>query len=103
MGIHPQSAPTAPGTGFPLGKGTPPAALDAQAQKVPVLGRIVIPEEKLLGYGADLYIDTSRRWPAWGTEWASADGTWTLMPRAAAERRGHLIHRDDRPSDFQES
>ncbi|MFD5429062.1 ABC transporter substrate-binding protein [Streptomyces sp. NPDC127084] len=46
------------GTGFPPGKGTLPAALDAQAQRVAVLGRTVIPKEKLLGSGADLYIDT---------------------------------------------
>lgn len=46
------------GTGFPPGKGTLPAALDGQAHKVPVLGRTVIPKEKLLGSGADLYIDT---------------------------------------------
>ncbi|MEU5300914.1 ABC transporter substrate-binding protein [Streptomyces noursei] len=46
------------GTGFPPGKGTLPGALDAQAQKVNVLGRSVIPKEKLLGSGADLYIDT---------------------------------------------
>ncbi|MGW2488467.1 ABC transporter substrate-binding protein [Streptomyces sp. NPDC001606] len=46
------------GTGFPPGKGTLPGALDAQAQKVKVLGRTVIPKEKLLGSGADLYIDT---------------------------------------------
>ncbi|WP_246340231.1 ABC transporter substrate-binding protein [Streptomyces lunaelactis] len=46
------------GTGFPPGKGTLPGALGAQAQKVPVLGESVIPKEKLLGSGADLYIDT---------------------------------------------
>ncbi|GGU74613.1 ABC transporter substrate-binding protein [Streptomyces albospinus] len=46
------------GTGFPPGKGTLPGALDAQAQKVDVLGKSVIPKEKLLGSGADLYIDT---------------------------------------------
>lgn len=46
------------GTGFPPGKGTLPGELDAQAQKVPVLSRTVIPKEKLLGSGADLYIDT---------------------------------------------
>ncbi|WP_369244703.1 L-tyrosine/L-tryptophan isonitrile synthase family protein [Streptomyces sp. R41] len=45
---------------------------------------------------------------AWTTPWHSAalrraDGTWTLMPRAAAERRGRLIHRDDRPSHFEET
>ncbi|MEU4352799.1 ABC transporter substrate-binding protein [Streptomyces sp. NPDC023838] len=46
------------GTGFPPGKGTLPAPLDAQAQQVKVLGKTVIPKEKLLGSGADLYIDT---------------------------------------------
>ncbi|CAL9638985.1 ABC transporter substrate-binding protein [Streptomyces sp. enrichment culture] len=46
------------GTGFPPGKGTLPAGLDAQAQRVKVLSDTVIPKEKLLGSGADLYIDT---------------------------------------------
>ncbi|WP_435242994.1 ABC transporter substrate-binding protein [Streptomyces cucumeris] len=46
------------GTGFPPGKGTLPGALDARAQRVKVLGKQVIPKEKLLGSGADLYIDT---------------------------------------------
>ncbi|MFI5975448.1 ABC transporter substrate-binding protein [Streptomyces sp. NPDC051452] len=46
------------GTGFPPGKGTLPGPLDAQAQKVKVLSQTVIPKEKLLGSGADLYIDT---------------------------------------------
>ncbi|MFF2809711.1 ABC transporter substrate-binding protein [Streptomyces sp. NPDC058000] len=46
------------GTGFPPGKGALPGALDAQAQKVDVLGKSVISKEKLLGSGADLYIDT---------------------------------------------
>ncbi|MFM9584078.1 ABC transporter substrate-binding protein [Streptomyces caniscabiei] len=46
------------GTGFPPGKGTLPGELDAPAQKVKVLGQTVIPKEKLLGSGADLYIDT---------------------------------------------
>ncbi|GGS62456.1 ABC transporter substrate-binding protein [Streptomyces cinerochromogenes] len=46
------------GTGFPPGKGTLPRTLDAQAQKVKVLSRSVIPKEKLLGSGADLYVDT---------------------------------------------
>lgn len=46
------------GTGFPPGKGTLPGALDTEAQKVKVLGQTVIPKEKLLGSGADLYIDT---------------------------------------------
>ncbi|AJT68976.3 hypothetical protein T261_7378 [Streptomyces lydicus] len=46
------------GTGFPPGKGTLPGKLDAQARKVPVLGKSVIAKEKLLGSGADLYVDT---------------------------------------------
>jgi iron complex transport system substrate-binding protein len=46
------------GTGFPPGKGTLPGDLDAQAQKIKVLSQTVIPKEKLLGSGADLYIDT---------------------------------------------
>ncbi|UZJ32676.1 ABC transporter substrate-binding protein [Streptomyces endophytica] len=46
------------GTGFPPGKGALPAALDARARKVPVLGKHLIAKEKLLGSGADLYIDT---------------------------------------------
>ncbi|MER5220591.1 ABC transporter substrate-binding protein [Streptomyces flaveus] len=46
------------GTGFPPGKGTLPGELDAPAQKVKVLGQTVIPKEKLLGSGADVYIDT---------------------------------------------
>jgi iron complex transport system substrate-binding protein len=46
------------GTGFPPGEGTLPAGLDAQARKVEVLSDTVIPKEKLLGSGADLYIDT---------------------------------------------
>ncbi|OYP19356.1 ABC transporter substrate-binding protein [Streptomyces sp. FBKL.4005] len=46
------------GTGFPPGRGTLPGDLDAQARKVEVLSRTVIPKEKLLGSGADLYVDT---------------------------------------------
>ncbi|MGF1425413.1 ABC transporter substrate-binding protein [Kitasatospora sp. LaBMicrA B282] len=46
------------GTGFPPGAGTMPAQFAAQAAKVPVLGQTVIPKEKLLGSGADLYVDT---------------------------------------------
>lgn len=46
------------GTGWPPGRGTMPAGLDAQARKVKVLSRTVIPKEKLLGSGADLYINT---------------------------------------------
>lgn len=46
------------GTGFPPGKGSLPGELDARAQRVKVLGKAVIPKEKLLGSGADLYIDS---------------------------------------------
>lgn len=46
------------GTGFPPGKGTLPGELDARAQQIKVLGETVIPKEKLLGSGADLYVDT---------------------------------------------
>ncbi|MFE6288109.1 ABC transporter substrate-binding protein [Streptomyces sp. NPDC057877] len=46
------------GTGFPPGEGSLPGALDAEARKVKVLSESVIPKEKLLGSGADLYIDT---------------------------------------------
>ncbi|MFC5724318.1 ABC transporter substrate-binding protein [Streptomyces gamaensis] len=45
------------GTGFPPGKGTLPQQFAEQAAKVPVLGRMTIPKEKLLGSGADVYID----------------------------------------------
>lgn len=43
---------------------------------------------------------------AWTTPWHSAalrraDGTWTLMPSAAAARLGHLVHQDGRPSHFE--
>ncbi|EXU62450.1 ABC transporter substrate-binding protein [Streptomyces sp. PRh5] len=46
------------GTGFPPGRGTLPGELDARARKVKVLAQSVIPKEKLLGSGADVYIDT---------------------------------------------
>ncbi|MBQ0987484.1 ABC transporter substrate-binding protein [Streptomyces sp. F63] len=46
------------GTGFPPGRGALPGALGEEAAKVKVLGRTVIPKEKLLGSGADLYLDT---------------------------------------------
>ncbi|MCC9306134.1 ABC transporter substrate-binding protein [Kitasatospora sp. RB6PN24] len=46
------------GTGFPPGAGAMPARFADQAAKVPVLGQTVIPKEKLLGSGADLYVDT---------------------------------------------
>ncbi|MBP8532704.1 ABC transporter substrate-binding protein [Streptomyces sp. MK37H] len=46
------------GTGFPPGKGRLPGELDTRARKVKVLAQSVIPKEKLLGSGADVYIDT---------------------------------------------
>ncbi|MFC8125906.1 ABC transporter substrate-binding protein [Streptomyces sp. NPDC057302] len=45
------------GTGFPPGKGAFKGELDAQARDVPVLSKAIIPEEKLLGSGADVFID----------------------------------------------
>lgn len=44
---------------------------------------------------------------AWTTPWHSAalrrpDGSWTLMPRQAAARHGHLCHHDGRPSHFEQ-
>lgn len=46
------------GTGFPPGPGTLPGALGERGRRVPVLSRSVIPKEKLLASGADLYIDS---------------------------------------------
>ncbi|MFE0251609.1 L-tyrosine/L-tryptophan isonitrile synthase family protein [Streptomyces sp. NPDC059010] len=45
---------------------------------------------------------------AWTTPWHSAalrepDRTWSLMPRARAQRLGRLVHRDGRPSHFERS
>ncbi|MER6302403.1 ABC transporter substrate-binding protein [Kitasatospora sp. NPDC001539] len=54
------------GTGFPPGKGTLPADLADQGAKVPVLGDKTIPKEKLLGSGADLYVDTFGAMPMMG-------------------------------------
>ncbi|MER7752055.1 ABC transporter substrate-binding protein [Kitasatospora sp. NPDC097643] len=54
------------GTGFPPGKGTLPADLADQGAKVPVLGDKTIPKEKLLGSGADLYLDTFSAMPIMG-------------------------------------
>ncbi|MGW7577205.1 L-tyrosine/L-tryptophan isonitrile synthase family protein [Streptomyces sp. NPDC054765] len=44
---------------------------------------------------------------AWTTPWHSAalqrtDGTWTLMPRARAERLGRLVHIEGRASHFEQ-
>ncbi|KUJ69630.1 ABC transporter substrate-binding protein [Streptomyces albus subsp. albus] len=46
------------GTGFPPGRGTMPARFADQAAKVRVLGRTMIAKERLLGSGAEVYIDT---------------------------------------------
>jgi iron complex transport system substrate-binding protein len=46
------------GTGFPPAAGTMPERFAQAAAKIPVLGDKVIAKEKLLGSGADLYIDT---------------------------------------------
>ncbi|MBO1417938.1 ABC transporter substrate-binding protein [Streptomyces sp. FH025] len=54
------------GTGFPPGKGTLPTALAEQGAKVPALGDKTIPKEKLLGSGADLYVDTFGAMPMMG-------------------------------------
>ncbi|MFE2108963.1 ABC transporter substrate-binding protein [Kitasatospora sp. NPDC059463] len=54
------------GTGFPPGKGSLPAAVADQGAKVPVLGDTLIPKEKLLGSGADLYVDTFGPMPGMG-------------------------------------
>ncbi|PSJ29371.1 ABC transporter substrate-binding protein [Streptosporangium nondiastaticum] len=47
----------AAGTGFPPGNGAMPGQYADRAAKVPVLGKTAIPKEKLLGSGADLYVD----------------------------------------------
>ncbi|MFI6152779.1 ABC transporter substrate-binding protein [Kitasatospora sp. NPDC051170] len=54
------------GTGFPPGKGTLPSEVAEQGAKVPVLGDKAIPKEKLLGSGADLYVDTFGAMPMMG-------------------------------------
>ncbi|MFE7565122.1 ABC transporter substrate-binding protein [Kitasatospora sp. NPDC057500] len=54
------------GTGFPPRKGGLPAPVAEQGAKVPVLGDTLIPKEKLLGSGADLYVDTFGPMPAMG-------------------------------------
>ncbi|MBF6050075.1 ABC transporter substrate-binding protein [Streptomyces sp. NRRL B-1677] len=51
------AADKAAGTGFPPGKGAMPGQYADRAAKVPALGKTVIPKEKLLGSGADLYVD----------------------------------------------
>ncbi|PJN25694.1 ABC transporter substrate-binding protein [Kitasatospora sp. CB02891] len=46
------------GTGFPPGAGYLPAGVAEQGARIPVLGSAVPAKEKLLGSGADLYIDS---------------------------------------------
>ncbi|MFI5528194.1 ABC transporter substrate-binding protein [Kitasatospora sp. NPDC051853] len=46
------------GTGYPPGRGYLPGALAERGARVPVLGQQGIAKEKLLGSGADLYVDT---------------------------------------------
>nr|WP_043909234.1 ABC transporter substrate-binding protein [Kitasatospora griseola] len=46
------------GTGFPPGAGYLPAGVAEQGAKIPVLGSAVPAKERLLGSGADLYIDS---------------------------------------------
>jgi hypothetical protein len=76
------------GTGFPPGKGYLPTAVADQGAKVPVLGQTVISKEKLLGSGADLYVDTFGAMNAMGGGAGSAP-TWELSirPEDFCERR----------------
>ncbi len=53
------------GTGFPPGKGTLPSALAEQGAKAPRTD-LAVPKEKLLGSGADLYVDTFGAMPMMG-------------------------------------
>ncbi|WP_190109091.1 ABC transporter substrate-binding protein [Streptomyces cinnamoneus] len=46
------------GTGFPPGKGALPGEYAEAGAGVPVLGKTVIPKEKLLGSGAQVYVDS---------------------------------------------
>ncbi|WP_406206285.1 ABC transporter substrate-binding protein [Kitasatospora sp. NBC_01560] len=54
------------GTGFPPGRGSLPAPIAEQGAKVPVLGEMGIAKEKLLGSGADLYVDAFGAMPMMG-------------------------------------
>lgn len=54
------------GTGFPPGKGSLPGPIAEQGAKVPVLGEMGIAKEKLLGSGADLYVDAFGAMPMMG-------------------------------------
>ncbi|MGW3043411.1 ABC transporter substrate-binding protein [Kitasatospora sp. NPDC001159] len=76
------------GTGFPPGKGTLPADLAEQGVKVPVLGEKSIPKEKLLGSGADLYVDTFGAMPMMG---GGATGPSEEEFAAAGIQHVHLL------------
>lgn len=76
------------GTGFPPAAGTLPATLDARARDVRVLSRTVIPKEKLLGSGADLYLDTFASTTGGGG--AVGDAPTEAEFRAAGIKHVHL-------------
>ncbi|MEW1655131.1 ABC transporter substrate-binding protein [Streptomyces sp. NPDC093707] len=78
------------GTGFPPGKGTLPGDLGARAAKVPVLGKAVIPKEKLLGSGADLYIDTFAAMGGMGGMGGAGDAPTDEEFKAAGIRHVYL-------------
>ncbi|MGK4584095.1 ABC transporter substrate-binding protein [Kitasatospora sp. HPMI-4] len=78
------------GTGFPPGKGTMPDDLAAQAAKVPVLGQTVIAKEKLLGSGADLYIDTFAAMSGMGGGMGGAMGSAPTEQEFAAAGIKHI-------------
>ncbi|MCK7625108.1 ABC transporter substrate-binding protein [Streptomyces sp. RS10V-4] len=75
------------GTGFPPGKGTLPGELGARAAEIPVLGTAVIPKEKLLGSGADLYLDT---FAAMGSMGGAGDAPTDEEFKAAGIRHVYL-------------
>ncbi|WP_329140509.1 ABC transporter substrate-binding protein [Streptomyces sp. NBC_00670] len=87
------------GTGFPPGPGTLPGALDARGREVKVLSRSVIPKEKLLASGADLYIDTFADMRMSGMGDAPTDEEFRaagikhiyLKSTACAARREHAV------------
>ncbi|MFB7631469.1 ABC transporter substrate-binding protein [Streptomyces sp. NPDC056149] len=78
------------GTGFPPGRGTLPGGLGARAAKVPVLGKAVIPKEKLLGSGADLYIDTFAAMGGMGGMGGAGDAPTDEEFKAAGIRHVYL-------------
>ena len=77
------------GTGFPPGQGALPVGIAAEGARVPVLGKAVIPKEKLLGSGADLYVDTFASMSAMG---GGAGGAPSEQEFAAAGIRHVFLH-----------